>query len=159
MYYVIIIILIIMMLFYGGINNISKIEYKTNYFKNLNNIILFENNIKKNVKNDLNIDFEDITSKVNIHVIPNLEYAYYIDIKPKYYYDIENINTDSNIMIIFKHNETDNIKLIVKKDKNDAYLYDLNKKISITGIFPIFNNSDTLASITVFIMKKPYWYH
>ena len=159
MYYAIIIIIMIMMIFYGGKNNINKIEYSTSYFKNLNKIILFEKHIKKNIKNDLNIDFEDITSKVNIHVIPNLEYAYYIDIKPKHYYKIENVNIDKHIMIIFKHNDKDDIKLMVKKDKTDAYLYDIKKKISVTGIFPIFNDSETLASITVFIMKKPFWYY
>ena len=159
MYYLIIIILIIMMLFYGGKNNLNKIEYNSHYFKNLNNIILFENNIKKNIKNDLNIDFEDITNRINIHVIPNLEYAYYIDIKPNNFYSIRNIDPNKNIMILFKHNDNDIIKLILKKDNNDYYLYDLNKKISITGIYPIYNNSNSLASVTIFIMKKPYWYY
>ena len=159
MYYVITIILIILMLFYGGKNNINKIEYNSNYFKNLSNIILFEKDIKKTIKNDLNIDFEDITNKINIHVIPNLQYVYYIDIKPKHFYNIDKIDIHYNIMIIFKHNEKDKIQLIVKKDKNDMYMYDLPKKISITGIFPIYNDSNTVSSITVFIMKKPYWYY
>jgi len=151
-----------MMLFYGGQNNLNKIEYNSGYFKNLDNIILFEKHIKKNIKNDLNIDFEDITSRINIHVIPNLEYAYYIDIKPNNYYNIDNIdNIDNtkNIMIIFKHNDIDNVKLIVKTDKNNHYMYNLDKKISITGLFPIYNNSKTLISVTIFIMKKPFWYY
>jgi hypothetical protein len=159
MYYVIVIILLILMIFYGGVNNINKIEYNTTFFKNLNKIILFEDNIKKIIKNDLNIDFEDITKKINIHVIPNLEYAYYIDINPNNYYNIENIDSYKNIMIIFKHNPMNKIQLIVKKDKINYYMYDLDKKISITGIFPIYNNSNELVSITVFIMKKPYWYY
>ena len=147
------------MLFYGGKNNLNKIEYNSYYFKNLNKIILFEKNIKKNIKNDLNIDFEDITDKINIHVISNLEYAYYIDIYPNNYYSLHDIDPDKNIMIIFKHNINDSIKLVIKKDISDYYLYDLHKKISITGIFPIYNNSNNLINITVFIMKKPYWYY
>jgi hypothetical protein len=147
------------MLFYGGKNNINKIEYKTDYFRNLSNIILFENNIKKTIKNDLNIDFEDITDKINIHIIPNLQYVYYIDINSKHFYNINKIDTEYNIMIIFKHNEKDKIQLIVKKDKTHMYLYDLSKKISITSINPIYNDSNTVSSITVFIMKKPYWYY
>ena len=148
-----------MMLFYGGKNNINKIEYNNNYFNNLNKIILFEKHIKKNIKNDLNIDFEDITNKININVIPNLEYVYYIDIKPNNYYSIDNIDPNIHIMIIFKHNDNHSIKLIVKKDYTEYSLYDLAKKISITGIFPIYNNSNNLTSVTIFIMKKPYWYY
>ena len=66
------------------------------------------------------------------------------------------------IMIIFNHNNVNNIELIVNREinieKNTSYLYSLINKISITGIYDIYNNNDVDIYITIFIVKKPFWY-
>ena len=157
-YFIILIILIILMTFYGGHNKLNKIHYETSYFKNLNNIIKYEQKIHKNIKNDINIPFEDITNKVNIQVIPNLQKVYYVDLNPFSSFTINNFNTDRNIMIIFNHHNID-LSIILKKDNNFNYLYNFNKKINVLDIYPIFNNNNFKIVLTVFIMKKPFWYY
>ena len=157
-YFIVIIIIIILMTFYGGHNKLNKIHYKSSYFNNLKNIIKFEKNIHKNVKNDINIPFEDITNKVNIQIIPNLQKVYYVDLNPFSSFTINNFNTDRNIMIVFNHYNID-LSIILKKNNNFNYLYNFNKKINVLDIYPIFNNNNFKILLTIFIMKKPFWYY
>jgi hypothetical protein len=155
--FVVFIILIILMIIYGRHNKIKNINYNnTQYFKNLKNIIKFENKIKKKIKNDLNIAFEDITKKIDIHTIPNLQHVYYVDLNPFSSFTINNLNTENNLMIVINHTDK-NLDLIIKKKNNYSYLYNFNGNINVLDIFPIYNNNDVVVSITIFILKKPYW--
>ena len=158
LYFLIILILVLLMIFYGGHNKLKRIEYNTNFFCNIHKIIQFEKKIQINIKNNLNIPFEDLTNKINIHVIPNLLHIYYVDIKPYSSFTINNINLERNIMIIFNHSN-DKIYLILQKINNDSYLYKIDKKISVLSIYPIYNNNNKIIPITIFILKKPYWYY
>lgn len=155
--FVVFIILIILMIIYGRHNKIKNINYNnTQYFKNLKNIINFENKIKKKIKNDLNIPFEDITKKIEIHTIPNLQFVYYVDLNPFSSFTFNNLNTDNNIMIVINHTDK-YLNLIIKKKNNYSYLYDFKGNVNLLDIFPIYNNNDVVVSITIFILKKPYW--
>ena len=63
------------------------------------------------------------------------------------------------MMIIFNHNKVNDLELLVGLDKNsNGYFYDLKKDISITGLYNIYNNSENSINITIFIIKKPFWY-
>lgn len=155
-YFIIIIILIIFMTFYGGKNKLSKIEYQTKYFSNLQNLMKFEKKI--NIKNDENIEFIDISNKLEICIIPNLEKIYYLNLKPYTSFKINDFDFERNVMIIFNHKKI-KFSLILKEDKNFDYLFNLNKKINILDIYPIFNNNYFSISLTIFIFKKPYWFN
>jgi hypothetical protein len=67
-------------------------------------------------------------------------------------------------MVIFNHDEFNNLELLIntcyKSNSNiiEEYFYDLKKKISITGIFHLYNNSNKPIMITCFILKKPFWH-
>ena len=62
-------------------------------------------------------------------------------------------------MIIYNHNKINNLELIVSSDNSNGYFYDLTKIISITEIYPIYNNSNETIIITLFIIKKPFWHY
>jgi hypothetical protein len=150
---VFIILLIILMVFYGGQNKLDRIEYSKNYFKNINNLILYEKKIHKLVKDDPNIPVEDITNKLNVEVIPNLEKVFYIDIESKKSYTLDKTLISKNIMIIFNHSNS-NLYLEI----NGKYLYKLNDTMSIVDCYTIYNDSLEKAVITLFLVKKPFWY-
>ena len=50
------------------------------------------------------------------------------------------------------------LELVISKNESDLYMYDLEKNISITGIYDFYNNSDLIINFTIFIMKKPFWH-
>ena len=59
-------------------------------------------------------------------------------------------------MIVINHTEK-YLNLIIKKKNNYSYLYDFGGDVNLLDIFPIYNNNDVVVSITIFILKKPYW--
>jgi hypothetical protein len=74
-------------------------------------------------------------------------------------------------MIIFNHNKHNNLELLINDNyqinktdvinlniSSNKYFYDLEKNISITGIYHIYNNSNEPIIITCFILKKPFWH-
>ena len=61
-------------------------------------------------------------------------------------------------MIVFNHHNID-LSIILKKNNNFNYLYNFNKKINVLDIYPIFNNNNFKILLTIFIMKKPFWYY
>lgn len=148
-----IILLITLMVFYGGQNKIDRIEYSPNYFRHINNLILYEKKIHSIVKDDPSLPVDDITDKLNIEVIPNLEKVFYIDIEPKQTFRINKEFTNKRIMIIFNHSKSG-----LYLEINDEHYYRLQNKISIVDCHNIYNNSDKKAVITLFLVIKPYWY-
>ena len=167
-YFIILIGIIIFMVFYGGHNYQNKIEYDSSYFNNLSSIILYEEYLQKY---DKYIDFE-LNDYINIdhvvkfcnNIIPNFINCFFIKINPFSYFNINKIiskdnNINSIIMIIFNHNKHNDLELFVNSHDNIGYFYDLNKKISITGIYSIYNNSNEIINITLFILTKPYWHY
>ena len=178
LYLIIIITLTIFIIFFGGHNNQNKIEYNCKYFSNLNSIVGFEkkissiylnnSNLFKN-KNFINIDKYFNTTNI---LIPNFVNCFLIKINSQNVFNIYNLIDKSiinnHMMIIFNHNKLNNLELIIcdnwdykcydfNSDKNN-YFYDLEKNISITGIFHIYNNSNQDIIITCFILKKPFWH-
>jgi len=181
LYLLIIIGLTIFMLFYGGHNKLNIIEYNSDYFNNLNTIIIFEKKLNKNLQNiNFNTDFINIKEfheTFNI-LIPNFINSYYIRIKPFTLFNIfnliENKDFQNIMMIIFNHKEYNNLELLIGDTNNIifndnlkelnsnikiGYFYNLKKKISITGIYHIYNNSNNTVIITCFIIKKPFWHN
>ena len=168
-YIIIIIILTIFILLYGGHNNQDLIEYDSKYFKNFNKLIIFEKklqiyNLKVNFADRDYIDLKNYI-KTSIILIPNLISLYFINIKPHSFFKINKIftnmaNKKENIMIIFNHNKINDLELIIGLDNNsNGYFYDLKKHISITGLYDLYNDSGNIINLTLFFIKKPYWYN
>ncbi len=172
-YYILLIItLTVFVLYYGGHNFQTKIEYDSEYFYNINKIILFEKKLHKfNQKQNFNeknfINIEDYVSTSQI-IIPNLIDMFFIKIEPKSFFAIENIFTldkTQHLMIIFNNSVIsnnltvpNNLELLIGLDQDSIYLHKLNNKVSITGLYDIYNNSDDFVNFTLFIMKKPFWH-
>ena len=197
LYIIIIIGLTIFIVFYGGHNQQNKVEYDSKYFNNLNTIIYFEQKINKICQNNI----FNKTNFININeyfdtttiLIPNFIDCFFIHIEPFHFFNIFNIVTKSsintNMMIIFNHNNHNNLELVIDNhehnlynidaDKNiltesnlyfnksesesesgskSVYFYDLEKVISVVGIYHIYNNSNENIIITCFIVKKPFWH-
>ena len=60
---------------------------------------------------------------------------------------------DNSTQNLYKQSEFENINI-----NSYGYFYDLEKSISITGIYHIYNNSIEPIYITCFILKKPFWH-
>lgn len=174
-YFLIIIILTFVILFFGGHNNQDIIEYKSNYFTGLKYIIGFEKKIRLISENNYKINIFKEKNFVNINkyfntaniLIPNFVNCFLIKLEPYKMFNIYNIinkvNQKTHMMIIFNHNLSNNLELIIKNDLNMennhyGYFYDLEKTISIVGIYHIYNNSTDTINISCFILKKPFWH-
>jgi len=184
-YFIIMLILILMILIYGGPkkSNNFQIEYDISKFKYLHNLNIFENYSEQlNISND--IQFENITGKNKFfnYLIPNLIEIFYIKINPNQIVNIKkhltNKNKDKNednltsIMIIYYHNNNtkpnnNGLKLLLDVENicnkenvcnNIGSLYNIDKKISILDIYPIYNDSIYNEIITCYIIKKPFWF-
>jgi len=164
---IIMILITIMIIFYGGKNNVHIVEYNSNYFDNYNNIYILKNKLNNYKMDNLNYtSIEDINNILNI-ILPNYINNYYIKIEPYSYFEIKNVinqlESKNQIMLIYNHNNYKNIELLVntdyQNDKKIGYFYNLTKELSITNMFDIYNNNDKKVYITIFILKKPYWYY
>lgn len=184
LYMIIIVGLTIFMLFFGGHNFQIKVEYDSNYFDNLNTVIIYENKLQK-IKNKFNFsktNFYNINKDLELcpNLLPNFVNSFYIKLSPFTLFNINYLvkpNKMRNyLMILFNHNEYNNLELLINnnnfdlyKNNNyynydlnnniDGYFYNLNKSITITDIFHIYNNSDNNIFITCFIIKKPFWHY
>jgi len=167
LYIIILVGLTIFIISYGGHNQQNNIEYNTSYFNNLNIINIYENKINKISKNILSdkINFVNINKYIITCdiTLPNFINSFFILIKAYNYFNIYNIiditKIKTHMMIIFNYNMNSDLELLIKKDENIGYFYDLEKKISITGIYHLYNNSSNDIIITCFIIKKPFWYN
>ncbi len=166
-YILLIIGLVAFTLLFGGHNNQLKIEYNLNYFDNINKIIYYEQKMQKfntqyNFKDKNYINIEDFISTSQI-IVPNLVDMFFIKIKPRSPFiidDIFTLNNKEHIMIVFNYNNTkyNSIELIIGTENNNAYFYNIDKKISIVSIYNLYNNSDQTLNITLFFIKRPYWH-
>lgn len=182
LYIIVIIGLTIFMVFFGGHNNQVKVEYENDYFQKLNSIIIFENKLNKINDNSIFID----KNYVNINkyfdtthiLIPNFINCFFIKILPFTIFNIFNLidkkDMNTHMMILFNHKKYNNLELLVDNSENNlysnkyfdntinskslGYFYDLEKNVSITGIYHIYNNSIEPIYITCFILKKPFWH-
>lgn len=180
---IILIGLTIFIIFFGGHNFQNKIEYDINsiFFKNLNFIIHYEKQLQNiNFEFD-NSNFININKKIKIDdiFIPNFVNCFFIKINSYSLFNINDIinfnEMKTHLMIIFNHNKYNNLELLIDNinfdlyqnkqikpisdNSNSGYFYDLEKIISITGIYHIYNNSNITINITCFIIKKPFWYN
>lgn len=185
-YFLTMIILILMIVIFGGPKKHDnlQIEYQPNNFGYLNNLTYFENQIhQNNISSD--IEFTNITEKINLSncLVPNIVDIFIVNIKPYQIFNVGNhVKNDlASIMIIYDHNMSsqqynfsnipnlaiNNLKLLINKKKECVnyncnlvgYYYDISKKVSILDIFPIYNDSEHIVNITIFIIKKPYWFY
>lgn len=188
LYIIIIIGLTIFIIFFGGHNKQNMVEYDSEYFDNLNTIIIFEKKLNKNLEHITfdSKDFININEFLDIpHIlIPNFIDCFYIKIKPFSLFNIYSIikkdDIQTSMMVLFNHKKHNNLELLVGDSTNTiysdnsslyspytnylnsdikiGYFYDLEKIISITGIYHIYNNSDEIVIITCFLLKKPFWH-
>jgi hypothetical protein len=178
LYLIIIIGLTIFIIFFGGHNKQNIVEYNSEYFDNLNTIIIFEKKLNNNLENIIfdSKDFININEFNDIlHIlIPNFIDCFYIRIKSFTLFNIFNLikkdNIQNSMMVLFNHKKHNNLELLVGDSTNTiysnylhsniniGYFYDLEKIISITGIYHIYNNSNETIIITCFILKKPFWH-
>lgn len=181
---IIIIGLSLFIIFYGGHNYQNKIEYDTKYFDNLNVVIYLENKIDKILKNlsfgqNKFINLDEYIDSAHI-LLPNFIGCYGIKIGPYDYFNILNIvsftELKSHMMIIKNNSKSNDLELLINNNENNlysenndyinltninttqGYFYSLNKTISITGLYHIYNNSNNNVIITCFIIKKPFWH-
>ncbi len=186
-YTLVIIIMILAILIYGGSKTYNNfdVEYSPKNFQYLNYVTVFEKQLQK--YNSSNFEYLKITNEVDLSEcpIPNIIDIFFININPHTYFDTRKHvqNNISSLMILYNHNividnNTDNFKdistitdnnimLLIDKKKectntvcnNYAYYYDITKKISILNINPIYNNSNSIVNITLFIIKKSFWHY
>jgi len=174
-YFLLIIILCLTIVIYGRPKKHDnlKIEYEETNYKYLKILTIFEKQLQK--YNSTNFDFIKITDKINLSecFIPNIVDIFFINIKPHSHFYINNhvSNDIAKLMILYDHNSNlddydKNLMLLInyKKECIDekcsyyGYYYDINKKISILDIYPIYNNSNSVVNLTIFIIKKSYWH-
>ena len=181
LYIIIIIGLTVFMVFFGGHNDQVKVEYDNLYFQNLNSIIIFESKLNKINNDDIFTDrnFVNINKYFDTtHIlIPNFVNCFFIKIYPYTIFNIFNLidklDMNTHMMILFNHKKYNNLELLVDNSTQNlykqsefenininsyGYFYDLEKSISITGIYHIYNNSIEPIYITCFILKKPFWH-
>ena len=165
LYILIIIIIFVLTIFYGGHNLIKNIEYYNNYF-NSNNIIIFDNKLKK-FNFDENIEkILDVSKYIDLSysLIPNLIICYIIKLDPYEFFDVikklyndQNKINDKNFLMVILNHDKNNIELLLNIENNIGNFYLLTQKISILDIYIIYNNSSTKINFTLFIINKPYW--
>lgn len=168
-YIIFIVILTVFILLYGGHNNQDLIEYDAKFFKNFNKLIIFEKKLQiyNSQVNFGNLDYINLQNyiKTSMILIPNLVSLYFINIKPSSFFKIskifdEKLNKKEHLMIIFNHDKINNLELLVGLDGNSiGYFYDLKQNISIVGIYDLFNSSANLINLTIFFIRKPFWYN
>ena len=181
LYIIIIIGLTIFMVFFGGHNDQVKVEYDNIYFQKLGTIIIFENKLNKINNDSIFIDknFVNINEYFDTtHIlIPNFVNCFFVKIYPHTIFNIFNLidkmDKETHMMILFNHKKYNNLELLVDNSEQNlyknnnlnytsidsqGYFYDLEKSISITGIYHIYNNSTEPIFITCFILKKPFWH-
>ncbi len=175
-YIILLIILFVIMIIYGGLNKIKNIEYDYSKIENIKNILWLEHNMK-NIK-EYYSNYNDITNnfKKTVKTIPNLQKILIVKIHPKNVFNllnnnIKNFNNDDVInfneymMIIFNHNQVNDLELILNTNyeciqhscNNMSYNYDLTKKITLADLYPIYNNSNNIIEISLFIVKRPFF--
>ena len=155
--YIIILIITILIIFYGGINSYKKIEYNINNFHNIKQYILLKKQLRYNIIDNNAVDIEDVFSHVKYGFIQNLVGAYYINLKPHTQYLFKQYNKKTHLQLIF--DDSEKLNLLVFNSFSKKYFYKLNNKISITDIYPLCNNTNSNINLTVFIIKKPFWFH
>jgi hypothetical protein len=187
-YLLVIIIMVLAIVIFGGYNkhNNFQIEYNPQNYQYLNSLTFFEKKLQK--YNHGNFDFMQITNQIDLSecLIPNILDIFFVNIKPKTFFNIVKhvMNYDTKLMVIFNHNiviknnivnsntnvnvdiDVSNLMLLLDSKKecnnhiceNYEYLYSVNKKISILNIYPIYNDSVQNINITIFIIKKSFWY-
>ena len=129
-------------------------------------------------------DMFDLSNYIkSAHVIlPNFIGCFAIKINSGEYFNIYKIakqnELKSNIMIIFNNSKSNDLELLMDNEENNlyqitkpsditndtpihnsiGYFYELDKIISITDLYHIYNNSPYNVVITCFIIKKPFWH-
>lgn len=180
--------MIFAILIYGGSkkHNNLQIEYNSKNYQYLNSLTVFEKQLQK--YNSSDFEYLQITNKIDLSscLIPNIVDIFFINIKPNSYFNTNKhvIDNISKLMILYNHNINtgmDNLKntndtngtesgknlmLLIDKKKecihnicnNYGYYYNIDKKISIFDIFPIYNNSNFIINLTVIFIKKSFWH-
>lgn len=161
--------------YFDNLNVVIYLENKIN--KILKNLSIGENNF---------INLNEYIDSAHV-LLPNFVNCFGIKIKSHDYFNIFNIisvgELKSNMMIIFNFSKSNNLELLINNTENNMYIndncsncngniiaptpvltpvpgyfYSLNKTISITGLYHIYNNSNDDIIITCFIVKKPFWH-
>ena len=163
--------------YFDNLNTIIIFEKKLN--KNLDNIIFNSSNFV-NINNFLNLSDILIPNLVNCFYVQIKPFSLF-----NIFNLIEKKDIKTSMMILFNHKKHNNHELLIDNPIgnlynkninsdvkinnnfdnlnninliNTGYFYDLEKIISITGIYHIYNNSNENVIITCFILKKPFWH-
>ena len=69
-------------------------------------------------------------------------------------------NENNLLMVTFTYENTfKNLKLVIKNDKNNLYLLDINKNKFITNPYIIYNDSNYNVKFVLLFFSKPYWFY
>ena len=100
-------------------------------------------------------------------LIPNIEKITVVYLKPNELYDV-NEHCESNydnkcLMVIYNYDnqKITDLELLVSKNSlnlNEGLFYRINKDMTITNIYPVYNDSDNIINFAIIIIKKPHWF-
>ena len=155
-------ILTVFMLLYGGISQYDKIEFNTKSIANINHIKIFKGYLIKHNKMIKN-NITDVTSDLKLAdtFLPNIIKIFMITIEPKKIISLPSLTnetTQSCYMITYNYTSNNNfIELLISNNNEIGDFYSLKKQISLTNIYPFYNNSSSPINILVVVMKRPFW--
>ncbi len=127
-YLLVIITMVLLIIIFGGYNKNTnlQIEYNLYNYQYLNSLIYFEKELQK--YNHGNFELLQITNKLDLSecLIPNVIDIFFVNIKPKTYFNIINYVSEhmTKLMVIFNHNlqninlNSDNLMLLLQS-KNE----------------------------------------
>jgi hypothetical protein len=151
------------MMLYGGHNNQAQIIYDSAMFTYIDRLIKYQENFKKYsstiiFNNNNYVKVENYITTLADTMIPNLESIYIIKLDPHKLFNTKQLDSnETNIMIVFNHNNYKNIELLVNTENKIGFFYEFVNPLTVCDILNLYNNSSDYKIITVFIIKRPFW--
>lgn len=178
-YLIILVLLTIFMLLYGGHNFRKKVTYDSKYFDIFKRVNFLCDEIKEKtsfIENEYSGKNYIVNMTKNIlcnKIIPNCVSVYIINIKPNGVINMidfmkqQNLDINTHLMIIFDYHGNHKkiydrfLYLIVEEKYENKYslLHTLDKKINISDVYSIYNPTTNDVLFSLFLIKKPFWFH
>ena len=160
-YFITIIALTVVIFLFGGKKVNHKIEYDANKFYNLKKIDKFKNKFKK-YKETHTFKF-----KIFDTLIPNIENVTVVYLKPNELFSVNHYcdeNYDNKcLMVVYNYDDqkVTDLDLLVSKNSanlNEGLFYKINKNVTITNVYPVYNGTQNTINFAIIIIKKPHWF-
>ena len=136
-------------------NNIHKIEYDIDNIKTIKYITNY-NYIFNKYKKTTNI------SKIDFNVkIPNIEKIIVLYLNPNNIFNVNDFykfNYDKKCIMVIYNIDNNKFQLLISKNKSDGIFYDIKKQLSVTNIYPIYNNNNYNIRLVIILILNPHWF-